>query len=1820
MAQQGGGDANWPLNYDGGSAFHMPTSADDLDGLLDMGSLPQHPYDTWSSNDGPNAASAYGNQTQNSGQYPLGGQQVNPEFAQFVGASQLTPGAAAAPTQQGWPPYPLSSHANLSSAPVFSTSDHGTPHSFDATVPTHNFTGFVPGSFGDNQGFPTPNNAIGDVTFLQGQVNPNAHWQHQQQLPQQQQQQQQAQKPGAFAFAGPGVSASSTTASGPVLSSAPGQTTRTPNVNQQHVSLTAGVVGYQGSDQSWQGHLGGYGDATAAPQRMQPMEQYQKLQLQQQQQQQQQQRQLQQALPGQPHSQPQQQLSFQPHKAVPPHGTPPASSSPPAPVIATKAAKAPKVTKPKAPKVTKAKQAAQVAHATQQEQQLQQTQPEQSEQAFHQQTNLHPGQQAMPQQQQNAPQHLPAIAGGYGQPPSQQQGHMVAPVGWQHRNHALSNLENAQFGGPLHQEPLQQSLVANANVMQQVWPGTQQFVQSEQALSQHPEQRQPQPQPQQNREVYQAQQQQHRQEPMQQQRQQQLQHMQQVQQKQELLLQQQQLMAARAGNAAVTNQSPQNLSTVQGIQRPLSQMAASAANGTPHPDSVSVPQESTKPQSLPPAAGTPPVPTAVQPAPTTHASQAVPANSSAAASAPVRFKAVKSGLKRASAVDVLPQPIPHLVSAADTLERQQLFPGAPHLALGNIVEIEPPLTSAEPAVLPDPSKDLGRKSFPGRKASLPCEIIATYDRLISSQPPEKKDALLNELRSKLKSQGKILPPKVYKFASLGDQPKKAPKATAQGSAAIDSPDSADEEEEEEVRSATRPEDPADAAAWDAIGLVHVEDHGPSTIKRAVKNFGDFIKGLYDGIKEAKEKLKKAEESKAKESDVDQLKKALAAKQELLFRAVDAADEKGHEQVLENLGGNGPLVANLVSALRDCVNASDFTGKLPKTLLRFMSQFTTVTDEMLNQRLKFDKIQKRFMTKGDDEVKGLVGEIVSKTIHTKSTTPPAPAASTRPQKSETSAKAPKPASKVSPDSGSSKRPREDESDSRSAKKIATNPTSAASQLVAKPTSSLGVTASASAPAKPWAGTALLPGKIRPATKPPAAKADATKLELSSVASKVDTVAKEAGKPSATSFPSKKEAAASDTAKKSEEAGSAAVVATAAASAPVASAVAKARKAASAKVELPPSLASQSKLGALLEEISKPKSVTPAAPTPDSSSESNSSSETADEKAKRLRKAKRRQMRVSWKPDDELTQVRIFTKDKDEDGGRAKNLLRDAGDDRSEGLALKQSLKKGIHFEDEDEDVQNVYEEDEEDELPYRPWFEPSPVDFSVIPAEKRAQTFVTRGGDLVVQTPEQKAMAERENTVLMAIYTDPSDIPPTPKSPTLSHSERPSDKSSAGGAAGTTLPTNDAKIQELQARWNEERTMGATWAAWNAINRVDASNKQKQQQQVAQQSATGSAKHNSVPSTVTGSGATKSSTNTFAGPRAEEVVRLLTSDAVKGHKTTPGFLQPQASPRQDYADPAVQKAYIALESVSQQLKSKPFPPTEPPGYITDPARIKEWWTGYNRDKQREQSQTESLARQPFATQPGPQQDQQTPDAAAAWAAYYAQFTPQQQQQQQQQGASSVDQNAYAQYLASYYQQQQQQAKPQAAPQATQAVDANAQLQMLLATLGRTAQPSQPAAAPTVATSQNNAQLQALLAAISHNGGSGTQPGAAPYAANPTSPADSNQAFMLSLAQWAASQQQTAEKPSATSAAAGSIPAADKPYQPESHRPGISGGPNVRNRHDREWDRDRERDSEGQDPSVPSHLRGINRALIGTKACVFWASGKCAKGDKCTFRHD
>lgn len=76
------------------------------------------------------------------------------------------------------------------------------------------------------------------------------------------------------------------------------------------------------------------------------------------------------------------------------------------------------------------------------------------------------------------------------------------------------------------------------------------------------------------------------------------------------------------------------------------------------------------------------------------------------------------------------------------------------------------------------------------------------------------------------------------------------------------------------------------------------------------------------------------------------------------------------------------------------------------------------------------------------------------------------------------------------------------------------------------------------------------------------------------------------------------------------------------------------------------------------------------------------ETPEEKAKRLRKEERRKLRVSFKPDDSLVQIRTFVHDPEEEIGHDDSMMRDAGDSRGEGQMLK--MHKDLDLMDDEED--------------------------------------------------------------------------------------------------------------------------------------------------------------------------------------------------------------------------------------------------------------------------------------------------------------------------------------------------------------------------------------------------------------------------------------------------------------------------------------------------------------------------------------------------------
>ena len=178
---------------------------------------------------------------------------------------------------------------------------------------------------------------------------------------------------------------------------------------------------------------------------------------------------------------------------------------------------------------------------------------------------------------------------------------------------------------------------------------------------------------------------------------------------------------------------------------------------------------------------------------------------------------------------------------------------------------------------------------------------------------------------------------------------------------------------------------------------------------------------------------------------------------------------------------------------------------------------------------------------------------------------------------------------------------------------------------------------------------------------------------------------------------------------------------------------------------------------MANLTKPKEV--RAP---SKHEETQPPETKEERTKRLRKEQRRKLRVSFKPEDSLIDVRYFTHDPEEELGHDASQVMDVGDIESEG----RMFKKQHHL---DQDAMDIDEDDENDKLLVtefsRPYPPPSLVDFTDTPQADRERNYEPHGGG--IQKPEcaeREIQERREANTLMAIYTDPSDIPPSPKEP------------------------------------------------------------------------------------------------------------------------------------------------------------------------------------------------------------------------------------------------------------------------------------------------------------------------------------------------------------------------------------------------------------------------------------------------------------------------
>lgn len=961
----------------------------------------------------------------------------------------------------------------------------------------------------------------------------------------------------------------------------------------------------------------------------------------------------------------------------------------------------------------------------------------------------------------------------------------------------------------------------------------------------------------------------------------------------------------------------------------------------------------------------------------------------------------------------------------------------------------------------------------------------------------------------------------------------------------------------------------------------------SEIGAAVAHYGKLIRQHSQEFSKLKVRLKNASAA-----DEAVLKEQIAKKLDAIHRAVTAANSWGDPQVIANLGGNQKLISDFVSCLIYSNNTGDHNGQLPKDVLRLLAQVTTIDREFLMDNLQFAKIGKKFESKGDAEVKGFV-RTIKENAKSKDETSKIPvsgdertstpdAGTSVKTSSSTDSKAtaatdsikkknPTPANARAPSAASSiKRAGDEDIDTKAVKRIAVDPVNPqVAQPGQKAAPSKVVVSAPSVSGTKLFGSGMLGHKTKPLAKPTpktaSVKPDNTKIGASS-----------------TKLDARKELIK-----------------------PIKYELLKARKAEPVKVES--SAASKlGGIGALLDEISNSKSKPTARSTPDREMRVDRD-ETPEEKARRLRKEKRRHLRVTWKEGDALTEVREFHKDVGEDEGRASNMIRDARDDRSEGMQLRKANQ--AQFEDEDEDE------------PTEEWSTPIGIDFSAIPQDQRSKTSVARGGLATFETKQQKLIAERENTELMVVYTDPTDIPPTPKSPHTSTEE------DTDMQAGTVynLAQDDPKVAEVHLRWAEAGSRGLSWARLTAVRRAQKG-----------QSATVSDIANMASPAQPPVNSTPPPSQARPLSREEQILVLLTSDRVRNYVDPDPYdpADPKTHRRHDYVDPELQRAADKVEDLVVLMKGKPYPPTEPPEWMkNDTARTAEWWQGYNKDKQRAEQQAQQRQAQPQqaaqVAQPAPAPPLEVPSQAAVQATHQvdpnmAAWMALAQLQQQGQAQPNAYTQAYRDaYNAAY--QGAQTAQPQQQMASAQiAGDSNANLQAALATLsGITTAQNQPQ--PIIQQNSSDPEIQALLASLAQTTAqqtAQTYPAQAPQFQMPAANDPSMLAYIMALA---ANQAPSQSEQQARLQQQQMMNSNGREHQRD----------DSRERSSRKRERDREEDHDGVHPSrreknrghkaarggdIPAHLRGINRDKIGTKPCTFWAKGQCQKGEQCTFRHD
>lgn len=521
----------------------------------------------------------------------------------------------------------------------------------------------------------------------------------------------------------------------------------------------------------------------------------------------------------------------------------------------------------------------------------------------------------------------------------------------------------------------------------------------------------------------------------------------------------------------------------------------------------------------------------------------------------------------------------------------------------------------------------------------------------------------------------------------------------------DSDYSDSDDEEESPLPASRPDDdPHKAVCYDVIKASWFPQRSPlkpEKIKSSMRDLWEVLNTIQKRWRADSKAVAEAEEAK-KIGELPTLKSRVTSQRDLLQTALKAALEHAHAAVLYHLGQVKPFLYLCYQFLANRFKAKDFDGPLPSAIYEILARCGTLTTELVEET-KVSKALVSMKKQANDKNKAFIQQIVD-----------AAAAGSK------KAKASSPPAAEATDAKGAKRP---------AFEPAVRPAGEGLKKVKPaepPTVAIKKEAAAGA-AKPVTTSAAAAALRRPGEKPigaPApvrARVNPTMSKSSSIFASLHAAAK---KPAA--------AATAPMATKS--------------TAPSRTAAVTAKEKKSGAATAKPAAFSFASTMAALTKPKEPEAV----PT---KSEKDVPNETGEQKAKRLRKEARRHLRVTFRPDASLVAIKYFSHDPDEEVGHDENFTRDAGDLGGEGHMFKQ------HKELEEDD------DDEDDETEYRPWAEPSQVDFGVVDAEERKRNYMPYGGGENVPTcPEKEANELREKDILMVFYISPADIPPSPHEP------------------------------------------------------------------------------------------------------------------------------------------------------------------------------------------------------------------------------------------------------------------------------------------------------------------------------------------------------------------------------------------------------------------------------------------------------------------------